>query len=132
MELYVNYFNNNNISIIKMKLSATHIVFIVQSVLLLILFFIIIFKKDPEPYINYNKIRMNMQETINVLKYEFDQLSNENTVLYKKIDSIVLSIPNQKENLDKISEQINQLKKTYNVTNYKDSSDIALIKRLGK
>ena len=71
-----------------MKPSATHIIFIVQSILLLILFFIIIFRKDPEPYINYNKIRLNMQETINVLKYEFDQLSNENTVLYSKIDSM--------------------------------------------
>ena len=115
-----------------MKLSATHIVFIVQSILLLILFFIIIFRKDPEPYINYNKIRLNMQETINVLKYEFDKLSNENTVLYSKIDSMKFLIPNNKKNLDKLSEEINRLKNTYTVTNYSDSSDIALIRRLSK
>ena len=92
-----------------MKISSIHIIFIVQSVLLLILFFIIIFKKQPEPYINYNKIRMNMQETINVLKYEFDQLQNENNVLYAKIDSLRLSIPDNKRNLDRISEEINKL-----------------------
>ena len=115
-----------------MKLSTTHIVFIVQSVLLLILFFIIIFRKQPEPYINYNKIRMNMQETINVLKYEFDQLSNENTVLYSKIDSMKFLIPNNKKNLDKISREINKLKDAYTTTNYRDSSDAALIRRLSK
>jgi len=115
-----------------MKLSATHIVFIVQSILLLILFFIIIFKKDPEPYINYNKIRMNMQETINVLKYEFDQLSNENNVLYDKIDSIKFLIPDNKRNLEKISKEINRLKNAYTTTNYSDSSDVALIRRLSK
>ena len=115
-----------------MKLSTTHIVFIVQSVLLLILFFIIIFRKAPEPYINYNKIRLNMQETINVLKYEFDQLRNENTVLYSKIDSMKFLIPNNKKNLDKISREINKLKNAYTTTNYSDSSDVALIRRLSK
>jgi len=115
-----------------MKLSITHIVFIVQSVLLLILFFIIIFRKAPEPYINYNKIRLNMQETINVLKYEFDQLSNENIVLYSKIDSMKFLIPNNKKNLDKISREINKLKNAYTTTNYSDSSDVALIRRLSK
>tara|TARA_Y100000590_G_scaffold465328_1_gene637318 strand:- start:641 stop:988 length:348 start_codon:yes stop_codon:yes gene_type:complete len=115
-----------------MKLSTTHIVFIVQSILLLILFFIIIFRKPPEPYINYNKIRMNMQETINVLKYEFDQLQNENIVLYEKIDSIRYLIPDNRQNLEKISQEINRLKNTYTVTNYSDSSDIALIRRLSK
>ena len=110
-----------------MKLSTTHIIFIIQSVLLLILFFIIIFRKSPEPYINYNQIRMNMQETINVLKYEFDQLSNENTVLYSKF-----FIPNNKKNLEKISREINKLKNAYTTTNYSDSSDISLIRRLSK
>tara|TARA_R100000655_G_scaffold2992_6_gene11257 strand:- start:20461 stop:20808 length:348 start_codon:yes stop_codon:yes gene_type:complete len=115
-----------------MKLSATHIVFIVQSILLLILFFIIIFRKPPEPYINYNKIRMNMQETINVLKYEFDQLQNENIVLYEKIDSIRYLIPDNRQNLENISKEITKLKKSYTITNYSDSSDIALIRRLSK
>ena len=115
-----------------MKLSTTHIVFIVQSVLLLILFFIIIFRKAPEPFIDYNKIRMNMQETINVLKYEFDQLQNENLVLYEKIDSIRYLIPDNRQNLDKISKEINKLKNAYTTTNYSDSSDIALIRRLSK
>ena len=73
-----------------------------------------------------------MQETINVLKYEFDKLSNENTVLYSKIDSMKFLIPNNKKNLDKLSEEINRLKNTYTVTNYSDSSDIALIRRLSK
>ena len=115
-----------------MKLSATHIVFIVQSILLLILFFIIIFRKEPEPYINYNKIRMNMQETINVLKYEFDQLQNENLVLYNKIDSIKFMIPDTRKNLDEISKEINKLQNAYTTTNYSDSSDISLIRRLSK
>jgi peptidoglycan hydrolase CwlO-like protein len=115
-----------------MKLSATHIVFIVQSILLLILFFIIIFRKEPEPYVNYNKIRMNMQETINVLKYEFDQLQNENLVLYNKIDSIKFMIPDTRKNLDEISKEINKLQNAYTTTNYSDSSDISLIRRLSK
>tara|TARA_R110002051_G_C8338051_1_gene437876 strand:- start:49 stop:276 length:228 start_codon:yes stop_codon:yes gene_type:complete len=75
---------------------------------------------------------MNMQETINVLKYEFDQLSNENTVLYSKIDSMKFFIPNNKKNLEKISREINKLKNAYTTTNYSDSSDISLIRRLSK
>jgi len=73
-----------------------------------------------------------MQETINVLKYEFDQLRNENTVLYSKIDSMKFLIPNNKKNLDKISREINKLKNAYTTTNYSDSSDVALIRRLSK
>ena len=73
-----------------------------------------------------------MQETINVLKYEFDQLQNENVVLYEKIDSIRDLIPDNRQDLEKISEEINRLKNTYTVTNYSDSSDIALIRRLSK
>ena len=75
---------------------------------------------------------MNMQDTINVLKYEFDQLKNENVVLYEKIDSIRDLIPDNRQDLEKISEEINRLKNTYTVTNYSDSSDIALIRRLSK
>jgi len=115
-----------------MKLSSTHIVFIVQSGLLLVLFFIIIFRKQPEPYVNYNKIRVNMEETISVLKSEFDQLSNENNQLYKKIDSIRYLIPDNKRNLENISKEINKLKNSYTITNYSDSSDLALIRRLSK
>ena len=122
-----------NFNIIKMKLSNTNIIFIIQAILILILFFIIIFKKDADPtYVDYTKIRMNMQETINVLKYEFDQLSNENTVLYSKIDSLKFIIPDNKKNLDKISREINKLKNAYTTTNYSDSSDVALIRRLSK
>ena len=73
-----------------------------------------------------------MQETINILKYDFDQLSNENTVLYNKIDSLKFAIPDHKKNLEKISREINKLKNAYTTTNYSDSSDISLIRRLSK
>ena len=73
-----------------------------------------------------------MQETINVLKYEFDQLQNENLVLYNKIDSIKFMIPDTRKNLDEISKEINKLQKAYTTTNYSDSSDISLIRRLSK
>ena len=73
-----------------------------------------------------------MQETINVLKYEFDQLQNENSILYEKIDSIRYLIPDNRKNLDKISKEISRLKNSYTITSYKDSSDIALIKRLSR
>ena len=75
---------------------------------------------------------MNMQETINVLKYEFDQLQNENLVLYNKIDSIKFMIPDTRKNLDEISKEINKLQNAYTTTNYSDSSDISLIRRLSK
>ena len=73
-----------------------------------------------------------MQETINVLKYEFDQLQNENLVLYNKIDSIKFMIPDTRKNLDEISKEINKLQNAYTTTNYSDSSDISLIRRLSK
>ena len=75
---------------------------------------------------------MNMQETINVLKYEFDQLQNENLVLYNKIDSIKFMIPDTRKNLDEISKEINKLQNAYTTTNYSDSSDISLIRTLSK
>lgn len=115
-----------------MKLSSTSIAFIVQAAIILILFLVIVFKKKPEPYINYNQIRKDMQETINVLKHDFDQLSNENTVLFNKIDSLKFAIPDHKRKLDRISKEINRLNETYTTINYRDSSDAALILRLSK
>ena len=127
-----NIINFVNFSTSIMKLSTTSIAFIVQAVIILILFLIIVFKKKPEPYINYNQIRTDMQETINILKYDFDQLSNENTVLFNKIDSLKFAIPDHKRKLDRISKEINRLNETYTTINYRDSSDAALIRRLSK
>ena len=116
-----------------MKLSSTHIAFIVQASIILILFLVGKFKKPADTIsINYDKIRMQMQETINILKYDFDQLSNENTVLYNKIDSLKFAIPDHQRKLDRISKEINRLNETYTNINYRDSSDAALIRRLSR
>lgn len=114
-----------------MKLTTIQIIFIVQSVLILILFLVIVFKKNPDPTIvDYNKIKAQIQESINTLKSEFDSLSEENTILYRKMDSLKYQIPNNKKSLDKINREIKRLNETYIISNYRDSSDAALIRRL--
>ena len=93
-----------------MKLTTIQIIFIVQSVLILILFLVIVFKKNPDPTIvDYNKIKAQIQESINTLKSEFDSLSEENIILYRKMDSLKYQIPNNKKSLDKINREIKRL-----------------------
>ena len=55
-----------------LKLSTTHIVFIVQSILILVLFFVVIFKKSPEPIpFDYNRIktRSDMDVLLELYRY---------------------------------------------------------------
>jgi len=114
-----------------MKLTPTHIIFIVQSAFILILFLVIVFRKPISPtVVDYNRIKSQIQESINTLKSEFDSLSIENNGLYKKIDSLKYQIPNNKKSLDKINREIKILNETYINNNYRDSSDAALIRRL--
>ena len=128
-----------------MKLTATHIIFIVQSAFILILFLVVVFRKPPSPtVVDYNKIKSQIEEStkvrvsfperrkesINTLKSEFDSLSGENTLLYKKMDSLKYQMPDNKKSLDKINREIKRLNETYIISNYRDSSDAALIRRL--
>jgi len=114
-----------------MKLTATHIIFIVQSVFILILFLVVVFRKPPSPtVVDYNKIKSQIEESINTLKSEFDSLSGENTLLYRKMDSLKYQMPDNKKSLDKINREIKRLNETYIISNYRDSSDAALIRRL--
>ncbi len=114
-----------------MKITATHIIFIVQSAFILILFLVIVFRKPPDPTIvDYERIKSQIQESINTLKLEFDSLSRDNTVLYKKIDSLKNKIPNNKKSLDNINQEIKRLNEKYSISNYRDSSDAALLRRL--
>jgi hypothetical protein len=113
------------------NLTITHIVFIVQSSLILILFFIVIFKKKPEPILfDYNRIKVDMEQSIKSLEENFISLSKENAVLYNMIDSFKMKIPNNKRSLRLISQQIKELNETYIINNYRDSSDAALLRRL--
>lgn len=114
-----------------MKLTITHIVFIAQSVLILILFFIVIFKKKPEPVLfDYGRIKVDMERSIQSLEENFISLSNENVILYNMMDSLKMKIPNNKSSLRLISKQLKELNEAYVVNNYRDSSDAALIRRL--
>jgi len=114
-----------------LKLTITHIVFIAQSGLILILFFIVIFKKKPKPVLfDYDRIKVDMERSIQSLEENFISLSNENAILYRMMDSLKLKIPNNKSSLKLISQQIKELNETYIVNNYRDSSDAALIRRL--
>jgi len=114
-----------------LKLTITHIVFIAQSVLILILFFIVIFKKKPEPVLfDYGRIKVDMERSIQSLEENFISLSKENAVLYGMLDSLKMKIPNNKRSLRLISEQLKDLNEAYNFNNYRDSSDAALIRRL--
>ena len=116
-----------------MNLSTTHIVFIAQSILILVLFFVVIFKKSPNPIpFDYDRIKEDMQKSIESLEKEFLLLSEENFILYNKIDSLKNKIPNTENSLRKINEEIKRLNEKYTVSDYRDSSDVALIRRLSR
>jgi len=115
------------------KLSITHIVFIAQSVLILILFFIVILKKKPDPVkFDYDRVKEDIQRSILSLEENFISLSEENAILYRMLDSLSLKIPNNKKSLLRISEQIKKLNEANVVIDYRDSSDVALIRRLSR
>ena len=116
-----------------MKLTNTHLVFISQSAIVLILFFIVIFKKSPEPIpFDYDRIKDDMQSSIETLEKEFLLLSEENFILYNKMDSLKSKIPNTENSLRRINEEIKKLNEKYTVSDYRDSSDVALIRRLSR
>ena len=88
-------------------MKPTYIIFIVQSSFILVLFFILVFKKAPTPMLfDYDRIKNDMEVSIATLQKEFDLISIENSILYKKLNE------------------------TYIISNYRDSSDVALIRRL--
>jgi len=116
-----------------MKLTTTHIIFIVQSAFILVLFLVIVFKKNPDPMdFEYDRIKNDIESSIENLSKEFKLLSKENIYLYKKIDSLKYLIPNNKKSLDRISKEIEKLNDTYTNFNYRDSTDEAIIRRLSR
>jgi peptidoglycan hydrolase CwlO-like protein len=116
-----------------MKLTTTHIVLIVQSVFILILFLVIVFKKKPDPVIvDYTRIKNDITNSISILEAEFDQLTKENIVLYNKLDSLKTQIPNNRKSLNNILNKINELNEAYEYLNYRDSTDEAIIRRLSR
>ncbi len=107
--------------------------FIAQSILILVLFFVVIFKKSPEPIpFDYNRIKQDMRKSIESLEKEFLLLSEENYILYNKIDSLKSKIPNTENSLRKINEEKKKLKDKYTFRYYRDSSDVVLIRRLSR
>lgn len=114
-----------------MRLSATHLVFIVQSVFILILFLIVLLRKKPEEF-DYNRVKGDIESSLRVLEDEFKALSEENIILYNKIDSLKEKIPNNKKSLERINKEIQRLNETYTNFNYRDSTDQAIIRRLSR
>jgi peptidoglycan hydrolase CwlO-like protein len=116
-----------------MKLTITHIVLIVQSVFILILFLVIVFKKKPDPVIiDYDRIKSDITNSITILENEFNQLVKDNIILYNKLDSLKTQIPNNRKSLNNILNKINELNETYEYLNYRDSTDEAIIRRLSR
>tara|TARA_R110002126_G_scaffold182691_2_gene331329 strand:- start:3713 stop:4060 length:348 start_codon:yes stop_codon:yes gene_type:complete len=112
-------------------MKPTYIIFIVQSSFILVLFFILVFKKAPTPMLfDYDRIKNDMEVSIATLQKEFDLISIENSILYEKLDSLKNQIPDNRRSLDKINREIKKLNETYIISNYRDSSDVALIRRL--
>jgi len=80
--------------------------------------------------LDYGRIKNDVEVSISSLQKEFDLISIENGILYNKLDSLKNKIPDNRRTLDKINREIKRLNETYIISNYRDSSDAALIRRL--
>ncbi len=114
-------------------MSKTDIVMIVQSCMILVLFIVVVTRKQPEPAtIDYNRIKNSYIENIQLINSKIDSIDKSNGFLLAKIDSLKQIIPNYKNTLNNISNQIDSLNESYKYVDYYNSSDSSIISRLSR
>jgi peptidoglycan hydrolase CwlO-like protein len=114
-------------------MSKTDIAFIVQSGIIIILFLVIIFKKPAKQNeVDYDRIKKSYVDNIKAITVKIDSINKKNNLLVHKIDSLKKIIPNHKNILNNISEQIDSLNEKYQGINYNNSSDSTIISRLSR
>lgn len=114
-------------------MSKSDIAIIIQSVLILILFLYIVFKKPvKQELIDYDRIKKDYEEKIKMLDNKIDSIDNQSYLILYKIDSLKNIIPNHQNILNNISNQIDSLNENYKNIDYSNSSDSALISRLSR
>ena len=107
-------------------------VVIIQSALILILFFSLVLYPKKEDSLNYDAIREQNEQIIQKLKKQMYYLKHQNNIIAIKLDSLKIKIPKQKEKFNIINDKINSIKENIKTYNYTDSSDQYLINRLSQ
>ena len=108
------------------------IIYIVYSALVFIMFLALVFKKSPKTVIDYDKIIKGHQIVIDSLRKSIRDIGVQNKQLFMKIESIKSSIPDRKKELLQIGKEIKKINELYKKSNYRNSSDSALISRLSR
>ena len=107
-------------------------VVIIQSALILILFFSLVLYPKKEDSLNYDTIRQQNEQIIEQLKQQMEHLQYQNKIIALKIDTLKIKIPKEQIKLNVINEKINSIKENIQTYNYIDSSDQYLINRLSQ
>lgn len=116
-----------------MKIQGIHIVFVVYSVLLVVLLFALVFRKPiVNSNIDYEKIQHDYRISIADVKVKIDSMAKQNEELFVKLQDLKSSIPDRKKELLQISKEIKKINELYKESNYRDSTDNALIQRLSR
>jgi peptidoglycan hydrolase CwlO-like protein len=116
-----------------MKIQGVHIVFMVYSVLVVILVLALVFRKPVvSSGIDYEKIQHDYRVSIADVKSKIDSMAKQNEKLFVKLQDLKSSIPDRKKELLQISKEIKKINELYKESNYRDSTDNALIQRLSR
>jgi len=115
------------------KMSKTDIAIIAQSCIILVFFIVVVTRKQPEPAtIDYERIKSSYIENIKLINSKIDSIDKSNNYLLSKIDSLKEVIPNYRNTLKNISNQIDSLNENYKHFDYYNSSDSAILSRLSR
>jgi peptidoglycan hydrolase CwlO-like protein len=109
-----------------------YVVYMLYSVITFVMLLIIIFKKPQENIIDYDRIIKGHQVVIDSLRGSIINIQLQNKELFIKIETIKSSIPDRRKELLQINKEIQKINELYKNSNYRDSSDVALIRRLSR
>ena len=109
-----------------------YIIYIIYSALTVVMFLIIVFRKPQEDIIDYDRIIEGHQVVIDSLRSSIRDMQLQNKELFLKIEDIKSSIPDRRKELLDINKEIQKINELYKNSNYRDSTDNALIRRLSR
>jgi predicted RNase H-like nuclease (RuvC/YqgF family) len=109
-----------------------NVLYVVLLFVIIVLINILIFTPKDTASFDYERIENNYLISIKQLKQQIDSVATLNKDLMLKLEDLKSSIPNRKKELLQINNEIKKINELYKNTNYRDSTDVALIQRLSR
>jgi hypothetical protein len=109
-----------------------NLLYVVLLFIIIVLINVLIFTPKNTVSFDYEKIENSYLISIKELKQQIDSVAVLNKGLMLKLEDLKNSIPDRKKELLQINNEIKKINELYKNTNYRDSTDVALIQRLSR